>query len=81
MGELPVSLPKLLDFDWSVSQQSGSNALGKMNSPIIRVKFILQEHQQQEEGENVVEMELGMDSLTTMIRTLSQIKSQLSSLK
>ncbi|KAK2141926.1 hypothetical protein LSH36_1015g00000 [Paralvinella palmiformis] len=78
----PVSLPRLIDFDWRVDLKVSSDSLIRMAVPTCLLQLQVQANPSdvnQDPQTNVVNIEMSKDTLDTMLDGLGKIRDQLSS--
>ncbi|KAJ8023969.1 COMM domain-containing protein 9 [Holothuria leucospilota] len=81
-GIFPVSLPKLVDFDWRVDIKSSSDSLSRMSVPTCILQLKIQEEANSTEhvpGTESLNVELSKEKLEAMLDGLGKIRDQLSS--
>ena len=75
-----VSLPRLVDHDWTLHLQQSSSQVAAMNVPTVRIQLKIEE-QPSQVGEmpqvNSLDLELSRETLGTMLDGLGKIKEQL----
>ncbi|XP_072032992.1 COMM domain-containing protein 9-like [Amphiura filiformis] len=77
-----VSLPRLVDFDWRVDIKTSSDTLARMSMPTCVLQLKVQDNATSTENVpavNCMNVELGKETLETMLDGLGKIRDQLNS--
>ncbi|XP_073327983.1 COMM domain-containing protein 9 [Pagrus major] len=73
-----ISLPQLKELDWRVDMVTGSDSVSRMSVPTCLVQFKMDDPSAGGESVSAVTVELGRESLDTILDGLGRIRDQLS---
>ncbi|KAM8751568.1 COMM domain-containing protein 9 isoform 2-T2 [Acanthopagrus schlegelii] len=73
-----ISLPQLKELDWRVDMVTSSDSVSRMSVPTCLVQFKMEDPSAGGESASAVTVELGRESLDTILDGLGRIRDQLS---
>ncbi|XP_030282220.1 COMM domain-containing protein 9 [Sparus aurata] len=73
-----ISLPQLKELDWRVDMVTGSDSVSRMSVPTCLVQFKMEDPSAGGQSVSAVTVELGRESLDTILDGLGRIRDQLS---
>ena len=79
-----ISMPRLVDFDWTISLKKSSNEVHKMNEPCAIMSLTIEDELTSIKDmprTNITNFELSREALQTLIDGYSKIRDQLSKMK